>query len=152
MLPKHHIIFGAIISLVLYLFTTLTLTQTLIIFLSSFLLDFDHYIFYFIKTKDFSFKNAIKYHIKKRKKWLKLPLNKRNCFKHTILLFHGIEFWAILIILSALNSIFLFILLGIAIHMSLDFIELVYLKFSLYPKFSQIYVCMTNKNKKILRV
>ena len=92
MLPKYHITLGAIVSLIIYLFFPITIFQAIVIFLSSFLIDCDHYLYYFLKTKDFSFKKAVKYNIKNRERQISLPFDKKNYYKRPILIFHGIEF------------------------------------------------------------
>ena len=149
MIPKYHIIFGAILSLIIYLLFPITLFQTTIIFLSSFLIDFDHYLYYFLKTKDASLKNAKNYFLKLKKNFLSLSPKKRKDYKRPILVFHGIEFWIFLIFLSYLNKIFLFVLIGVMFHMFFDFIEIIYIREPLAIKLSCIYVYLTNKNKKV---
>jgi len=149
MIPKYHIIFGAILSLIIYLLFPITLFQTTIIFLSSFLIDFDHYLYYFLKTKDASLKNAEKYFLKSKKYFLSLNPKERKNYKRHILIFHSIGFWIFLIFLSYFNKIFLFVLAGTMFHMFLDFIELIYFKEPLYIKLSSLYVYITNKNKKV---
>lgn len=150
MLPKHHIIAGAMASLLIYLISPVTITQTIIIFISSFIIDLDHYLYHIFKKRDFNFFNARKWFLKKRKIYMKLSVQERNKYKGYILIFHGIEFWILLLILSLFNKIFLFMLLGISIHMFLDYLEIFYLKEPLYSKFSQIMVFFKNKNKESL--
>ncbi len=147
MLPKIHIIFGAIISIIIYLVFNLNLIQAGLIFFASFLIDFDHYFYYIFLKKDFSLKNAYCWYIKKMKILLVLPKKERETFKKPIFIFHGIEFWFLLIIFYFFNKIIFFILVGILTHMILDFLELIYIKESLYSKFSQIYTSLKNKNK-----
>ena len=147
MLPKYHIIIGAIASLILFYLTNLTITQTIIIFLSSFLIDIDHYIIYGIMYKNWSLKNSRKYFFNIREKWIKIPLKERKKYKRHIFIFHGIEFWIILFIISNYFPFILFILYGFAIHIFLDYLDLIYFKEPLYQKFSQFYVYQTNKKK-----
>lgn len=148
MIPKHHAILGAIISLALYFLTPINLTQTIIILLSSVLIDADHYFYYVFKKKSFNFLKARKWFFKKRKIWISMPLKKREKFKRPILIFHGIEFWFFLILLAQLHSIFYFILIGIAIHIFCDYIDIIQNKDKFYSKFSQIYVYLSNKDKR----
>ena len=61
MLPKTHILLGLIFSLLIYFSLELTIIQASLVFLSSFLIDFDHYLWYVFKKKDFSLKNAYYY-------------------------------------------------------------------------------------------
>jgi len=147
MLPKHHIIIGAIISLILYLLTPITIIQTLIIFLSSFLIDIDHYFYYVFKEKDFSLKRAYRYFIKIKQKFKKITKAQIKKYKLPLIVFHGIEFYILIIMLSFFNSFFLFILFGILIHIFFDYVEFLYIKEPFYSKFSQVYVYLTHKRK-----
>lgn len=146
-MPKYHISVGAIISVILFFIFQLTILQASIIFLASFIIDIDHYLLYVFKTKDFSIKNSINYFYERRKNWLKLNLNERKIRKRAVFVFHGIEFWILLAFLNYYFSFILFILIGIAIHMILDYIDIIYNKDSLYTKFSQLYVYFSNMKK-----
>jgi len=147
MLPKSHILSGAVFSVIIYLIFPITPFQFTLIFLSSFLIDFDHYLFYAFNEKNLSLKKAYKWFVKKREKWIKLPLKEKKQYKKPLFIFHGIELWIILFALSSININFIYILIGIGFHMVLDFIDLIYYKESLYSKISQIYVYFSNKNK-----
>ena len=100
MLPKYHVIIGAIATLIIQVVFQLTILQSLIIFFSSFLIDADHYLIYALKKKDWSLKNSRKYFFKRRKRWIKLSNKEKKQYKRPIYIFHGIEFWILLIILS----------------------------------------------------
>jgi hypothetical protein len=145
MYPKYHIILGGLVTILIYLISQITLFQAVIIFLSSFLIDFDHYIIYAIKKKDLSLKNARNYFYEKKDLWLNASKEQRKNFKHLVIIFHGIEFWVILIILAQFHTIFYFILTGIIIHMFLDYIDMIHLSAPFYTKFSQIKVYLRNK-------
>ena len=147
MLPKYHIIIGFISSLIIYLIFSITILQAVIIFFSSFLIDFDHYLLYIYKKKDFSLKKAVNYFKEKRRKGIARNLDERKKYKKAIFIFHGIEFWLLLIILSFYINLIWFVLLGIAIHIFLDYIDLINNKDSLYSKFSQFYFYYSNKKK-----
>jgi len=149
MLPKYHIVIGAIASLISFSIFQLTLFQLAIIFFSSFLIDFDHYLLYLFKTKDFSLKKARKYFFKRRREWIALSIEERKKYKRPIFIFHGMECWLLLAALATyIHSLFWFVLIGIAIHILLDYIEYIYIGDPLYGKTSQLYVYLTNKNKK----
>ena len=146
MLPSRHIIFGAIISfLILLFFPQIGWFGFLIIFLSSVLIDFDHYLYYVVKKKDFSLRNAYRYFIEGRKIWLSLSKKQKETFESGIIIFHGIECWILLILLIFVSKLFIFVLIGIAIHMILDFIDLYRHNLPLHTKFSQIWVHKRNK-------
>ena len=147
MLPKYHITIGAIITTIIFSIFPITPLQATIIFLSSFLIDVDHYLIYAFKTKDYSLKNSRKFFHKRREDWLKLSIRNQKNYKRYIYFFHGIEFWLILIFLTKYIYLMKFILIGIAIHMILDYIDFLYYKQPLYAKFSQFYVYFTNKKK-----
>jgi hypothetical protein len=143
MYPKYHIIFGAIITLIIYLIIPITLLQATIIFFSSVLIDFDHYLLYILKKKNLSLKKAIKLFVNDREKFLKLK--EKSKFKYHIIIFHGVEFWIILLILAQFYSVIYYVLIGILIHMVFDLIEVIYLKMPIYTKISQILVYLRNK-------
>lgn len=147
MLPKYHIIIGGILSILVYNFFDVSQLEVLIIFLSSFLIDIDHYLIYGIMKNDWILKNAKKYFFNFRNKWIQNSIEERKKYKRHIFVFHGIEFWLLLGLISFYFPITVFILYGFAIHIILDYIDYFYLKEPLYPKFSQIYVYKTNKKK-----
>jgi hypothetical protein len=149
MLPKTHIIYGLFASLILFLvFPQITLFYTLIIFLSSVLIDFDHYLYYAIRFKDWSLKNAYNWFLKNRDAMLKIKPEARRNYRSAIMVFHGIEFWIVLGLLIFVHKIFLFVLIGIAIHMILDFIEILSSKKPIHIKTSQVYTHIRNKSLK----
>ena len=121
--------------------------DALIIFLSSVLIDIDHYLAYAIEKKDWNPKNAYNYLMQKRKFILKLSSKERAKYKVMIMIFHGIEFWIILSLLIFVNKLFLFVLIGVIIHMIPDILELYKVGTSINLKLSTIYVVQSNKNK-----
>ena len=148
MLPKVHIITGAIFALLIWIiFPSVGWLNALIIFLSSFLIDVDHYLYYLYKQKDHSLKKAYRWFIEKKERWFRLSKKQREKETSTIIIFHGIEFFIVLVLLIFLNKIFFFVLLGISLHMILDFIELKIYNVPLYYKISQLYILKLNKHK-----
>ena len=147
MFPKTHIIIGLIVSLLaLFIFPAIGFLGASIIFLSSFLIDVDHYLYYVYKQKDHNLARAYRWFVKNGEAFYKLKPEEQKKYKRTIFLFHGIEFWVILLLLLMLfNEIFLFILIGIVIHMILDFIDIYNKKQPYYIKISQIYTHRKNK-------
>ena len=148
MLPKYHLFIGFIASILIYFLFNITLFQTAIVFISSLLIDIDHYLLYIFRKKDFSLINSIKYFKERRKRWLLMKPEKRKHHKRAIFIFHGIEFWLLLVIISIYFNLIWFVLLGILIHIFLDYLDIIYINDSLYTKFSQLYVYYTNKRKK----
>jgi len=123
MYPKYHIILGFIFTLTLYFFfPQFNLFASSIIFLSSFLIDIDHYLGYVYLKKDLNPMNAVKWHFKESKESLSLSRQERNKRYAHLCIFHGIEILLLLYLLAYLNSIFLFILIGFSFHMILDII------------------------------
>ena len=124
MLPKTHFILGLFFSaIIFYFFPQIGLFGAGIIFLSSLLIDFDHYLFYVILKKDTSLKRAYKWHLIKRQEMRKLSRSKRNKYKDDVLILHGMEPLILLYFLSFLWSPFIFILIGFSFHIILDIFD-----------------------------
>ncbi len=125
MYPKQHIIIGFIFAGVLsIIFPSINWLFALIIFLSSFLIDADHYFYYIIKNHDFNPKHSIKYFFNARKKVSQIPKEKRKLYYSGFCFFHGIETLIALAILGMFVSRYFFaILLGVSLHLLLDWIE-----------------------------
>jgi len=117
-----HATAGLILSIILY---PVFDNYVIILFISSFIFDIDHYIEYIIRKKDFSLLKAYKEakELNKKQKTLK------QVFIIDVLhIFHTIEFLIILGILSFFSKIFLMILIGLLSHNLLDIIEMAYYK------------------------
>ena len=148
MRPPIHFLLGLTFILILKLSTSLTIANLSIILLASFLIDVDHWFIYILKKKDFSVNNAYTWFVEKEVKYFKLSLKQRNQLKKPLMIFHGIEFLVLLIILSQFSKIFIFIIIGVLFHLMMDYIDLIREKEPLYTKISQIWLCIKNKNKK----
>ncbi len=149
MLPRTHILFGFIFSLVLFLiYPSMGFLGVGIIFLASVLIDVDAYISYVLNEKDFSLRRAIKILTERRKKFFSLPREKRKEIpnkKRNIRIFHGFEILIILFLAGIfVSEFFLYLLIGFAIHLFLDLTEQIYsgssltkvsLLYSLYLKY-----------------
>ncbi|MBR9701499.1 hypothetical protein GOV13_01115 [Candidatus Pacearchaeota archaeon] len=124
MLPKSHIILGAIFSTILIYFFNFSLIAGIIIFLSSVFIDVDHYLYYVYKKKDWSLWKAYKWWMQGNKKLIELDRKQRNEFAHGFAFLHGFEMLAILAVLGKMISIyFYYILIGISFHLFLDLIH-----------------------------
>lgn len=129
MLPKTHIILGALFSIIIWiLFPDINLIYLSLIFLSSFLIDFDHYLAYVFETKNLSLKKAFDYHtrldkleIAERKKGIK----NRGPFH----VFHTFEFILAVYLVSFIWTPFLYILIGMLFHSALDIIYLINIRY-----------------------
>jgi hypothetical protein len=140
MLPKYHIIYGLIFAAIVFLFfPDIGLIGFTLIFLSSFLIDVDHYLFYAFTHKDRSLKNAREWFMKKRDKALKLSKKDRRQILQIPCIFHGIETVLILIFLSLFFPIFIYILIGLIFHQILDLLSIFHYNFPFHHIGSQTY-------------
>lgn len=151
MLPSRHIILGFLASLLLlWIYPEFQWWGAVIIFLSSVLIDVDHYLFYTIKHRDFSLSNAYRWFIKHRDVFLKLSPEEREKMERAIIIFHGVECWILLALLMLVHYVFGLILIGFFIHMIFDFIDLHKSKVPHRYKISQWHVHKRNKKLKEL--
>ena len=151
MLPKYHLILGILFSgFLFYFFPKIGLIGFIIIILSSFLIDIDHYLYYAYKKKSWNLKKAYKWFIEKRKKLFSLPKIQRKRFYMGFCLFHNVEILIILFFLGRFLSIYFYcILLGFFFHLFLDIIyQLNYI--GKVDKFSFIYDLFKFKKLKFI--
>jgi hypothetical protein len=146
MMPKYHIIWGAIFSLIIFFMFNFAFLPALIFFLGSFAIDIDHYFYYFMKKG--KFRGGYEWFIKYEKEIVILPEKKKNKFEKPLIIFHGIEFWLTLFILGFFNNLAWWALGGVLLHAAMDFADLRNFKEPMYVKFSQIYVYIRNRGKK----
>ncbi len=147
MVPKIHILIGGLVSVLIVYFFNVSIFGGLLIFLSSFLIDFDHYVYYVFKEKDLNPFNSVKWFFRKRDKWFKLSVLERKGYKRGIFIFHGIEFLLLLFLVSWFYPVFYYVIFGILIHIFLDYVEILHLNEPLYSKFSPFLVSWFNKGK-----
>ena len=126
MFPKYHILFGFFLSLILFIFCEkINLLAAIIIFLSSFLIDIDHYLFMAWKLKQRNIFKAYFMGISLKKKNNKLNKKQKKKLDKGFYVFHGFEFLVILVLLGFFfNKIFYFVLIGATSHLILDHIEI----------------------------
>lgn len=135
MLPKPHLVFGAIFSVILYI-TGFSVFSCVVILLSSILIDFDHYLYYIIKKKDFSLKRAYIWHER---------LDKFH--KPMMMVFHTVEFLILVLILSYFNRIFIFIFIGMIFHSILDMLDMLKKGIFYAREYSLIRYLVSDKSK-----
>jgi len=153
MFPKYHLILGLLLSpILLLLFPGIGFLGVLLIFLSSFLIDVDHYLYYVYNKRDWSLKRAYRWFIKRRKAHSKLPKEEVGEYKQIILIFHGIECWGLIFLISLIFNPMFLVFFGIIFHLLFDFVESLYYGISISDKFSQVYVFIMNRNKKELKI
>jgi len=146
MLMRWHILFGFVISCILVHFFKFSPLAGIIIFLSSILIDLDHLFWYAYDLKTFNILRAFKdYNSPKARKLLSKCKNTKR-LKKGVYIFHDVFFWTILLTLSFFFQLFLWIFIGIIIHILADLIQLKKEKQSLMSKISIFYTI--NKNKK----
>ena len=113
MLPKTHVLLGALFSGLLLLILKINIISTAIIFFSSFLIDVDHYILYVINKKDWSLSSS--YNLYK---------NVQRNHKPMMHILHTIEFLIILFIAGFYIPSLMLMFLGFIFHSNLDIIDL----------------------------
>lgn len=131
MLPKSHIILGFLFSLIiLFSIPSMGIPGFIIIWISSFMIDTDHYLFYAWLKKDINPLNSVKWFMKKHREYLKLSYEEKKKKVQIPCIFHGIEAVLLLAILYLIfkSNIFLFILAGFIFHEFLDLIYIAYTK------------------------
>jgi hypothetical protein len=124
MLPRWHIFWGAIFTAVIWYFSPgIQPLYILLLFLATFLMDFDHYLNSVLKEKKISLFHAFEYHkklgkqeIKEKKKGIKK--------KGDFYLFHTLEFHIFVVVLSFIWTGFLYVFIGMVFHSLLDLIDL----------------------------
>ena len=125
MFPRWHVLYGAIFAAVIFwLAPGVGISNVILIFLSSFLIDFDHYVNAVVKTRQFSLKSAFDYHDeegRRQHKEKKRGIRRRGDFH----LFHTLEFHALIGVLGIFWSPFFFIFIGMVFHSLLDIVSLV---------------------------
>lgn len=117
MLPKEHMVYGIVFALLtnLFIFPGLNLLVLALIFLSTFAVDADHYILYAYRRRDLSFKRAYNYFTDMCEK---LKSSEKN--RAPLLVFHTMEFFAVLVVLAFYSRYFAFIAAGVLFHILLD--------------------------------
>jgi len=148
MLPKTHILINLGISLILLFF--LPPFGVLIFFLSSFLIDVDHYLYYVAIKKRFSLKSAYNWFTIRRNKLMQLSYKERKKHKHCILIFHGIELIIILGFFTKFSPPLIYVLFGFITHLLEDLI-VEYKSGVLEHKLSLIYAIYDHLLKKKLK-
>ncbi|MCK5283476.1 MAG: hypothetical protein KAK00_08790 [Nanoarchaeota archaeon] len=111
MMPYQHFLASSILALILYPSFGIS---SLFIFITGFLIDIDHILYYYIRFKKFSIKETYVHCLKMGKK-----INKEE-YKKLILIFHNWELMFVLLLLSIVNKIFLVMSIGLLFHLIMD--------------------------------
>ncbi len=148
MLPKWHVLYGFIFSIILVYFFDFSFFAGVIIFLSAVFIDLDHVLICIFEAKSL---NPVKFYsraLRRRYIWLDLERKERDRYKYPNFILHGIELAVILFVLSYLHIFFFWVLLGCLLHLALDILETIYTEQHISYKTSQIWLWQRNKNKK----
>jgi len=128
MLPKAHIVLGAVFSVLIWiLFPSIAWYNIILVFLSSFLIDFDHYMCSVLKNKSLSLPKALKYYYALNKagdREFKRGIKRKGDFH----VFHTIEFHLLVLVLGFVFKPFFFVFIGMTFHSLLDIIDMNYKK------------------------
>ena len=120
MLPRWHIIFGAIFTAIIWIFSPETkIIYLSLVFLSSVLIDFDHYLITLTNTKKLSLRKSLKYFKCLGEKERKEKKNNKREKGH-FYIFHTLEFHILVLLLSLVRIEFFYIFLGMIFHSLLD--------------------------------
>ena len=125
MLPRWHIIYGVLFTILFWILSpnTSIINLSLILF-AAILIDFDHYIQAVLKTKRFGLKNSFKYH-DDQEKVLQNNHKKGIRKKADFHFFHTFEFHIIIGALSFLWSPIFYIFIGMIFHSILDILSMI---------------------------
>jgi len=124
MLPRWHIILGEIFTLFIWIFIPkISLLNLALIFFSSFLIDFDHYIASGLKSQKWKLSDSFEYHRLaqiQQAQDIEQGIKKKGDFHF----FHTLEFHGLVGILGIFIPLFFYIFLGMIFHSMLDIIDL----------------------------
>ncbi len=122
--PQVHFILGIPFIAILYFFFSpvISVFGLTIIFLSSVLIDADHYIYYIFKKKNFNPFKSYEWYKKNTCTFCSLPKEKQKEFYLGFYFLHGIETLILLFFLGVyLSPVFILILIGFLFHLFVDF-------------------------------
>jgi len=146
-----HFFYGMIFSAFVYfIYPQIELLSSIIILLSSVLIDVDIYIYYLYKKKSWSLIKAYQWGKSRTKKVKQIPRQERNNIYGGIRFLHGVEILLITFILGiALDRFFFFIFIGLALHLLLDIVDQV-IYWDRIDKFSILYDYRKSKKLKYI--
>jgi len=125
MLPRWHIFWGALLTILVFILNPRTpIIYLTTMFLSSFLIDFDHYLVAAFKSKRWSLNHAFHYHRLQDKKE-KEEYRKKIFRKGDFHIFHTLEFHILIAILGYFWTPFFYVFIGMMFHSLLDVVSLI---------------------------
>ena len=126
MYPRWHVLLGAIFTVILWVvFPHISLLNLSLVFLASFLIDFDHYMNAVWKGGSFSLFKSFEYY-KKVEKRIESENKKGVRNRSDFQIFHTFEFHILVLMFGFFWSGFFFIFIGMAFHSLLDIFGLAY--------------------------
>ncbi|MBS3089822.1 hypothetical protein J4461_03000 [Candidatus Pacearchaeota archaeon] len=124
MLPRWHIVYGALFSAILWISVPqIEIKYLAIVFLASVFIDFDHYLCAVKNTGSWSLFHSFQYH-KIQNKVLNILERKGKKPRSDFHLFHTVEFHALIGILGIWIAPFFYLFIGMAFHSFLDLFSL----------------------------
>lgn len=122
--PPGHVFFGLLFSAFLFfLFPEVGIVNLSLLFLSSTLMDVDHYFFYIYRKKSFDIYKAYKYALEHKRQIREFGIEADEEFPKYFYIFHGFEIILIAFILSFFFKPAYFIFIGFSFHLLLDLVE-----------------------------
>ena len=124
MFPIVHFLSSALLAIILYQFYGY---WCLAAFIGGFLIDVDHYFWYVIEKRGFNvikcYKDMMRETKIRREKLRKVqrPVHVKYDMLH---IFHVWEFWVLMFLLSLVHKFFFIIVLGMILHLVLDFYDM----------------------------
>ncbi|MCX6746762.1 MAG: hypothetical protein NTU63_01370 [Candidatus Pacearchaeota archaeon] len=151
MKPQSHFLLGIFFVLFLFfLFPQTPISGLLIIFLSSILIDVDHYLYYVFKKGDKSIIRAYKWFTENRKKAHHLSKKEKREISFGFLFLHGVEILIALYFLYVyVSEIFLYLLIGFGFHLLVDIVS-EGIECGKFNKISIIYSFLLHKRLKFI--
>ena len=143
MMPKEHIIFGAGLAIGLFI-SGMSFIPILLIVGISILVDVDHIFYYAFKFRRCNIYEMYIY-------FLEYIYVKKDKTQLPILLFHNFETLTILIMLSFIYPLFIYVAIGLLIHLILDWIAMTSTQYPYIIKMSIILTMIENKKRNSLR-
>ena len=124
MLPRYHILFGILFTLIIWFFARdLSLIYLALILFGAIFIDFDHYMNPVIKNKKISLAHAFDYH-KKIQKTEEIEHKKGIRSRGDFHIFHTIEAHILVAVLGFFWAGFFFVFIGMVFHSLIDLGEL----------------------------
>ena len=146
MLPHKHIVLGFFFAvLLLFLYPQFSLLSIFTIFASSILVDIDHYLLFVSRKREFSLAKAFNYFLDLRK--LSGIIKKEKKSKSPVYIFHTLEFFIFLILLSIFIPQLIFVLVGLSFHYITDIIEMTAQGAAHFREYSIILWAIRRKSK-----